>query len=205
MRDSSESSVDGGGPGARTDAPEDWPELARIGRRRHRRFVAYLLEELAVGDGLDAAGIRAGRRMGWRTGFKTPMKDKALVHKTRVILENSDVAAAMRELFSETETFHPHHAASWLVRHIKGEVEEEKASVTKDGDVIKYTVKAKPSLAALQAYNALAFPKAAKQVNVDQRVLVAKALVSDEPPAMHVRSLEKPAPAIETIEGEHAD
>ena len=129
--------------------------------------------------------------MGWQASNGSQLSGKVSLRKANAILENQDVNLALRELFGAAEKFYPGEAATWLVRHIRGEVEVERTVVTKDG-VEKVKDKLPPSLDALKHYNALAFPKPVKQVQIDSRMIVAKAMVTDEPPEIRARALEKP-------------
>lgn len=164
-------------------------------RQRDERFIALLLDELAKNPDGDAAALSAGMRMMWRTRAGTPMKPAQVAKKVERKLQQEDILAGLREHFGQSADFWPQDGASWLVKHIKGEVSYEETAVSKDGEVVRYEKTLPPSLSALNAYHALTLPKPAtkKQVQVDQRVLVAKALVSDEPPQMRVRTLEHKA------------
>jgi hypothetical protein len=162
-------------------------------RARYQQFVDYFLEELAKAPNPSYAAEVAGMRCGWmyRNGY--PMKRDAVAKKAERLLRRGDVTEAIRNYFSELADFSPVDGARKLVEHIHGI--EHDATVLVDGSPVTYRAREKPSLDALKHYHALALPKAAKQVNVDQRVVVAKALISETPPPIRVRALEGEAKA----------
>ena len=133
-------------------------------------------------------------RCGWTIGNQSggyPMNRAAVRKKAEALLRRADVTEGIREHFAVAANFTPVDGAQMLVKHIRGEIEHERTVVTKDG-VEKINEKIPPSLDALKHYHSLALPKPAKQVQVDQRVVVAKALISEQAPQIRVREL-KPA------------
>ncbi len=160
-------------------------------RKRHQRFVETFLDELGTGKDVQAAAHEAGRRQGWTTR-RGKLSERAIRVKSEALLVRADITDAIREFFGVAAEFYPHDGAQMLVRHIKGEIPVTRKIVTKDG-VDEVTEMLPPSLEALKHYHNLTLRKPAKQVQVDQRVLVAKALVTDEPPAIKARSLEPKA------------
>jgi hypothetical protein len=162
-------------------------------RRRHEQFIGYFLEELASHPPEFAAEL-AGMRCHWVFHGGTPMNKYAVAKKAEKLLKRPDITEAIRAHFTELADFTPVDGARKLVEHING-IEYEKTVIV-DGQPLTYTDKEKPSLDALKHYHALVLPKPAKHVQVDQRVVVSKVLISDQAPTIRVREL-NPAVTIE--------
>lgn len=165
--------------------------LVSVKRLRHREVLIDFILGLAKGMDVDAAALAAGKKQGLGRARRT-RSEKQILHDTKRILERHDVTRAARDYYEVAADFTPVDAARMLVRHINGEIEEERIIQTKDG-VEKVTVKVRPSLDALKHYDTTVLPKAPKQVQVDQRVLVRKDFITDEPPKIRARALEPKA------------
>jgi hypothetical protein len=158
---------------------EQWQAKTGIRKERYVRFVGYFLEELTKGQEVMAAALQAGRRMDWRASNGYPLTEKTIARKVEKLISRPDISQAFREA-TDVATGGDLTLATGLQKMsdwIHGNVEH-------DGE------KLPPSQEMLSKYLALAIPKAPKQVQIDQRVLVAKALVTDEPPAIKARSLD---------------
>lgn len=171
---------------------EEWQAKTGIRKQRYVRFMRYLYEEASRLGDFEAAKLAAGKRMDWRSSGGYPLSDKVVARKVEQILSRPDINGANREMFAVSAGLYPHDVNRMVAKHILGEIEVTKHIQTKDG-VETIVEKAPPSLDAAKLYYNLAMPKPAKQVNVDQRVLVAKTFVTDEPPAIRARVLEPKA------------
>lgn len=105
------------------------------------------------------------------------MKPSTALKKAKALLERPEIAYALREAFEKAVDFTAVDAMQKHVDWIQGNVEHEGKKLP-------------PSFEALKAYEAFAFPKAAKQVNVNQQTLVARVNLRDEAPEIKVRTIE---------------
>jgi hypothetical protein len=174
-----------------------WTGLERLGRnrtavrKRWQAFVEAFVSELPKAESPEAAMLATGKRLGWVNSYgSAPAREKSILKRAKYLLDHHEIAGALRDYFDVAADFTAVDAANKLVDWIEGRVEYDTQTVTREGAVIEHKAKMPPSLEALKAYMAVAIPKPAKQVNIDQRTLVAKVLITDKPPVMRARILE---------------
>lgn len=182
--------------------------MSEVDRRNDRRFADALLEELVKHD-YRTAMLRAGRRMGWRwqynQGFglmsttgelkSKPYTDRQVLKRAKKILDRDGVVAYLGDLY-QARRFSPLEGVDLVIKHMRGyEIDQQK--VTKDGDVVTYTERVKPSLEATKFYFSQTTEEQAKRVQVDTRMLVSHHMNASEPPRMRARVLKDAPVAIE--------
>lgn len=162
-------------------------------RKRDAEFADLFLLELQTKSTREAM-LGAARRLGWewrgttdRGSWQRPMKDIQVLRRAKKILGRDNVVEYMRFMF-DAVGFSPLDATKKLVEHIQG-IEYETSSVTKDGEVVPFTAREKPSLDALKHYHKLTMEEQTKKVQIDQRTLVAHRVVGDAPPVTRARVL----------------
>lgn len=144
-------------------------------RKTRRQFAEKYVEEILSGKEQDQAMLDAGHGLGW--AGSGPLTDGSILRKAKAMLQNPDVAAAIREKIELTTGFTTAEADNWLVRHIRGEITVEEGKVP-------------PSIKALEMYKRSTEPQPTKTVNVNQRSLVARITIGDDPPAIKPRAIE---------------
>lgn len=159
---------------AYTQSAEEYRFGGTPGKKRYQRFYEMVAEGLAT-QGLDEAAMDAGRRMGWMSnGFASPLSDKSLRKKVNAILARPDTPAGIRLAVETVTGFGAPEMIQKVVDHIQGRVKYEETAVTKDGEVIRYEKTLPPSREMLTKLMDVTTPKAAKQVNIDQRMLIQR-------------------------------
>ena len=151
-------------------------------RKRWKTFLGYLFDEIMQRGLFDFEDFQkhqqelylaAGRRMEWRSGiYYKPMTQRQILKRANGLMALPDMQAGLRAYFGKVANFTPDDAAKKLVDFI---------NEAKDENV---------ALRALGTYMKLAFPQPTKQVNVEQRTLVARVSLGSEPPKMRTRQLE---------------
>ena len=151
-------------------------------RKTHADFVEVFVSELPKDKPLDAKIVSAA-------GAVWQLPDKALLTKGRKVLGLLGVQKSIAEFYEVAVGFTPFEAAATHVAHIRGGIPVEKVAIV-NGEEIRYVEKTAPNYQALKDYHNAIQPKPAKQVNVDQRTMVAKVMVdTTEAPKMRPRPL----------------
>ena len=140
----------------------------------------------AVGEGHvgDAALIRGGKLAGMRG--VTRVGELEIKRRMEGFLSNPDVQQAIRNVY-EAAAFTLEDAVGLHIKHIKGEITEQK--VTKDGDVVD--VKLAPNYGALKDFLIRATPQAPARMHVlTARVGAPREIRTDgSPPPMAARAI----------------
>jgi hypothetical protein len=158
-------------------------------RRRWQHFVDAFLAELPNSDP-ESAALRAVERSGGMLNGFTEPSDKLRLRRAKALLKQPDVVAAIRAAYEVGADYSITDGMKRLVDWIEGRVRHEQTKMLESGEVVKYDVTLEPSLEALKTYLSVVTPKPAKQVQVDSRSIVAKVLVTDQPPKTRARILE---------------
>ncbi len=145
-------------------------------RKTRQQFADRYCSEVLSGKEPEQAMLDAGRSLGWTTGLGRP-KDETIVTKAKLMLANPDVLAAVREKIEMTTGFTTVEADDWLVKHIRGEIPVKEGFLP-------------ASLRALEDYKRSTEPQPSKTVNVNQRSLVARINIGDDPPDISPRKIE---------------
>ena len=156
--------------------------VQRSGIRRWRDavLVEKLIEEAALhGTELTEEICHNAIAKTWQNGACVkPARALAIVRKK---LRNPNIRRALQDVYQGVADFSVIKAISKHVEHIEG-AEYEKTFVTKNGEVIKETVRDKPSWPALKAYLEMALPQPAKKVQMDITAHHGQSMLSDVPP-----------------------
>lgn len=167
-------------------------------KKRYLPFYAMVAEGLATMD-LDEAAMAAGRRMGWMSNQRgLPKSDTALRKKVNAILARPDTPAGIRMAIETVTGFGAPEMIRKVVDWIEGRVEAEQIVRDKDGNEVgREMVKLPPSERMLAKLMDVTLPKAPKQVNVDQRMLIGRIQPQQNsaPPPLRARVLSS-TPAI---------
>lgn len=143
-------------------------------RKRYQEFAESIVEQLAENpeQHLDDLALNAGNAIG--LGGARELSDKHVIKRAKHLLKNPDIVAAIGEFYEQAAGFTVEDGAKMLVKWIKGEVEGQP-----------------PSLPALQMFIKMTTPQATKQVRIDQRSIVARVQIGDEPPKLVTRTIEE--------------
>jgi hypothetical protein len=175
----------------------------RRGRTRYHDFTEAFLEELPKAKSMDQKLIDAGRKVWMGSGhLNAPesYRDRKILRKARRVLGLTEIQAKIADFYEVAVGFSPVEAAAMHVKHIRGEILVEKTVFDNDNYPQTVLERQPPSYQALKDYNSAVLPKPAKQVNIDQRTMVAKVMVEQQDaPKMRVRTIEHKA--IETSDG----
>ena len=158
------------------------PETVNCGRQGDRVFVAALCEELAeVGELTDEVVIAAVKRA-WapRRTVPTETENRLALQKGKQKLQMDRIGAAIAEVYGIAASFTLDDALLLHVRHIKGELTKEQ--MTPAGEIV--SIQIPPSYAALKDYLKMVLPAAPKQVQIDQRTIVARMSFDGVQPAI---------------------
>ena len=149
--------------------------------QREGVFIAMVLRVLAEADvpfgSEEALALAIAKKMRWVDWNGYTMNEKRAVARAKAHLNKANVLEALRRFFEASTGFSVVDAAREHVKWIRGEQEH-------DGRRLP------PNYGALKDYEAMTLPKLPKQVQVDQRTLVARVNLREEAPAIRPRTLD---------------
>ncbi|MDE2102035.1 MAG: hypothetical protein KGL39_32615 [Patescibacteria group bacterium] len=157
----------------------DEERVQGVPRKKDRRFVAELVSRMASNGGvITESDLVAAAQATWTPSGNPANRKKETIRaemlaKAESKLKLSEIGEAIANFFQASVGFSLADAADLMVQHIKG-IEYEKTYVSPVGDTRVIVVKEKPSYQALKDFMALVTPREPKQINVDQRTLVAR-------------------------------